>query len=121
MSKRRTANQGCNESPPRWAGGRFGRICSQLLQSGLWGAIHVASLDTINRLLSVAASLIDRAASDIRNAKFQPVQENIELMGHALAEVSRFNTGSMRSAPTLLLITSERQANTRRPIACLCN
>jgi hypothetical protein len=47
----------------------------------------MASLDTIDRLLSVAAGLIERAASEIRDAKFEPVQENIELMGRALAEV----------------------------------
>ena len=47
----------------------------------------MASLDTINRLLTVAAKLIDQAAGEIRDAKLEPVQENVEHMGRALAEV----------------------------------
>ena len=47
----------------------------------------MASLDTINRLLSVATTLIDKAAAEIRDAKLEPVRENIEKMGRALAEI----------------------------------
>jgi hypothetical protein len=47
----------------------------------------VASLDTISRLLTVAAMLIDKAAGEIRDAKFEPIGENIERMGRALGEV----------------------------------
>jgi hypothetical protein len=47
----------------------------------------LASLDNINRLLTVAAKLIDNAAAEIRDAKLEPVRENIEHMGRALAEV----------------------------------
>lgn len=47
----------------------------------------MASLDHINQLLTIAASLIDRAASEIREAKLEPVRENIAFMARALAEV----------------------------------
>jgi hypothetical protein len=47
----------------------------------------LASLNTINQLLTVAATLIDKAATEIRDAKLEPVRENLEKMGRALAEV----------------------------------
>lgn len=43
--------------------------------------------ESIHRLLSVAASLLDLAATEIRDAKIEPVRENIERVGKALAEV----------------------------------
>ncbi len=47
----------------------------------------MATLESINRLLSVAASLIDHAAAEIRDAKLEPVRVNIERIGKALAEM----------------------------------
>jgi hypothetical protein len=47
----------------------------------------MATLESINRLLSVAASLADRAAAEIRHAKLEPVRENIERIGKAVAEI----------------------------------
>lgn len=47
----------------------------------------MATLESINRLLSVSATLIDHAAVEIRDAKLEPVHENIERIGKALAEV----------------------------------
>jgi hypothetical protein len=47
----------------------------------------MATLESINRLLSVAASLADHAAAEIRDAKLEPVRENIERIGKALAEI----------------------------------
>jgi hypothetical protein len=47
----------------------------------------MATLESINRLLSVAATLLDHAAAEIRDAKLEPVGENIERIGKALAEV----------------------------------
>jgi hypothetical protein len=43
--------------------------------------------ESINRLLSVAASLLDHAAAEIRDAKLAPVLQNIEQIGRALAEI----------------------------------
>lgn len=43
--------------------------------------------ESIHRLLSVAASLLDHAATEIRDAKIEPVRENIERVGKALVEV----------------------------------
>jgi hypothetical protein len=47
----------------------------------------MATLESINRLLSVGATLLDHAAAEIRDAKLEPVRENIESIGKALAEV----------------------------------
>jgi hypothetical protein len=47
----------------------------------------VASLETINRLLTVAAKLLDDTAAEIRGTRFEPVRENIEKIGRALVEI----------------------------------
>jgi hypothetical protein len=47
----------------------------------------VASFETINRLLTVAAKLLDVVAAEIRDARFEPVRENIEQIGRALVEI----------------------------------
>lgn len=47
----------------------------------------MATPESIHRLLSVAASLLDHAATEIRDAKIEPVRENIERVGKALVEV----------------------------------
>ncbi|NJD05762.1 MAG: hypothetical protein FIA97_04595 [Methylococcaceae bacterium] len=61
----------------------------------------MVSLDTTNRLLSVAADLIDRAASEIRDGKVEPVRENIELLGRALAEIFTVQHRIYESRPDL--------------------
>jgi hypothetical protein len=47
----------------------------------------VVSLETINRLLTVAAKWFDDAAAEIRDAKFVPVRENVEQIGRALVDI----------------------------------
>lgn len=47
----------------------------------------MATIESINSLLTVAARLIDSAAKKIRDAPFEPVSENIEHMGRALASI----------------------------------
>lgn len=47
----------------------------------------MASPESIHRLLTVAARLLDSAASEIRDAKLEPVRENISQIGHALAVI----------------------------------
>jgi hypothetical protein len=47
----------------------------------------MASPEAIHHLLIVAARLLDRAAQEIRDAKLEPVRDNIEHIGRALAEV----------------------------------
>jgi Protein of unknown function (DUF2379) len=47
----------------------------------------MASPESIHHLLIVAARLLDRAAQEIRDAKLEPVRDNIEHIGRALAEV----------------------------------
>lgn len=47
----------------------------------------MASLESIDRLLTAAARLMDEAASEIRDAEAEPVHENIEHIGRALSEI----------------------------------
>jgi hypothetical protein len=47
----------------------------------------MASPESIHHLLGMAARLLDRAAQEIRDAKLEPVRDNIEHIGRALAEV----------------------------------
>lgn len=47
----------------------------------------MASLESIHQLLTVAARLLDSAASDIREAKLEPVHENIGRIGEILEAV----------------------------------
>ena len=47
----------------------------------------MASPESIHQLLAVAARLLDSAASEIRDAKLEPVRENITQIGHALAVI----------------------------------
>lgn len=47
----------------------------------------MASPESINNLLNVAAKLLDLAANEIRDGKLDPVRGNIELVGRALAEI----------------------------------
>ena len=46
----------------------------------------MATPESIHRYLAVAATLLDRAAAEIRGTKLEPVRENIERIGKALAE-----------------------------------
>ena len=61
----------------------------------------MATLESINRLLSVAASLLDHAASEIRDAKLEPVRENIERIGKALAELIEIRLQVYKLEPDL--------------------
>lgn len=62
----------------------------------------MASIDSINRLLSVATDLIDHAASEIRDAGFEPVPENIEVLSRALAEVFVLQHRIYQARPDLM-------------------
>ena len=61
----------------------------------------MATLESINRLLSVAASLIDHAATEIRDAEVEPARENIERVGKALAEVFEIQLQIYKLQPDL--------------------
>ena len=47
----------------------------------------MATPESINRLLAVAATLLDHAAAEARDAKLEPVRENIDRIDNAFAEV----------------------------------
>lgn len=61
----------------------------------------MATLESINRLLSVAASLADHAAAEIRDAKLEPVRENLERIGRALAELFEIQLQIYKLQPDL--------------------
>jgi len=47
----------------------------------------MASPESIHHILQVAARLLDKAATQIRDSKLQPVRENVEQVGRALVEI----------------------------------
>jgi hypothetical protein len=57
--------------------------------------------ESINRILSVAASLLDRAASEVRDGKLEPVRGNIERLSKALAEVMEVQLEVYKVQPEL--------------------
>ena len=61
----------------------------------------MAGADSIDRLLTVAASLLDQAAAEIRDAKLEPVRENIHRVGVALSEVFEIQHAIYTARPTL--------------------
>jgi hypothetical protein len=61
----------------------------------------MATLESIDRLLSVAASLLDHAAGEISDAKLEPVRENIERVGKALAELIEIRLQVYKVRPDL--------------------
>jgi len=61
----------------------------------------MATLESINRLLSVGATLLDHTAAEIRDAKLEPVHENIERIGKALAEVFEIQNQIYKLKPEL--------------------
>jgi hypothetical protein len=61
----------------------------------------MATPESINRLLSVAASLLDHAAGEMRDAELKPVRENIERIGKALAEVMEIQLQIYKLQPDL--------------------
>jgi len=77
----------------------------------------MATLESINRLLSVAASLADHAAAEIRDAKLEPVRENIERIGKVRAEMFEIQLHIYKLQPDLkpeyLKQTSEHSAANR--------
>jgi hypothetical protein len=61
----------------------------------------MATVESIHQLLAVASSLLDRAASEIRDAKLEPVRDNIEHIGRALAEVIEIKLQIYKLQPEL--------------------
>jgi len=49
--------------------------------------VDVATPESIHRLLTVAARLLDSAASEIRDARLEPVRGNVERIGEILARI----------------------------------
>ena len=47
----------------------------------------MASPDSIHHLLTVAAKLLDQAASEIRDGQLPPIRENIDRIGRALVQI----------------------------------
>jgi hypothetical protein len=84
----------------------------------------MASLDSINRLLTAAGKLMDQAASDIRDAKADPVYENIEHVGRALSEIFQIQHCIYASrpdlAPACLSETSESSEANRQLGEFIC-
>ncbi|MBL0729655.1 hypothetical protein [Piscinibacter sp. HJYY11] len=58
--------------------------------------------ESIHRLLTVATSLIDQAAGEIRDSKLEPVRENIEHIGRAIAELFEIQQQIYRLQPDLM-------------------
>jgi hypothetical protein len=61
----------------------------------------MASPESIHQLLTVAARLLDSAASEIRDAKLEPVRENISQIGHALAVIFEIEQKTYTLRPDL--------------------
>jgi hypothetical protein len=61
----------------------------------------MADAESIDRLLTVAASLLDLAAAEIRDAKLEPVRENIHRIGVALSEVFEIQQSIYAAHPGL--------------------
>jgi hypothetical protein len=61
----------------------------------------MASPESIDLLLRLAAQLLDRAAGEIRDARLPPVRANITQIGKALAEIYEINAVIYESHPNL--------------------
>ncbi len=61
----------------------------------------MASPESIDRLLTLASALLDRAAGEIRDAPLQPVRANIMQIGKALAEVHEIKAVIYETHPHL--------------------
>jgi hypothetical protein len=61
----------------------------------------MAGADSIDRLLTVAASLLDQAAAEMRDANLEPVRENIHRVGVALSEVYEIQHAIYAARPDL--------------------
>lgn len=61
----------------------------------------MATPESIHRLLSVAASLLDHAAAEVRDARLEPVRVNIERIGKALAEIMDVQLELRKAKPEL--------------------
>ena len=61
----------------------------------------MASLDSIHLRLKLAANLLDAAATEIRDAEFEPRRENIENIGRALVEIFEIQHRIHDSRPDL--------------------
>jgi hypothetical protein len=75
------------------------------------------SIESVDRLLSVAATLLDRAASGIRDLPLEPVRPNIHRIGTALAEICELRNLIFASRPDLApphLVIPNREAEANR-------
>lgn len=61
----------------------------------------MATAESINHCLTVAAKLLDQAAAEIRDAKLEPVHENIGRIGKALVEIFELQGQIYEVAPEL--------------------
>lgn len=61
----------------------------------------MASLETINKLLTDAAEKLDRAAEEIRDTPLEPTKENIQLIGESLANIFQIQHRLFKKAPNL--------------------
>jgi hypothetical protein len=62
----------------------------------------MAAPESIHSLLIAAARLLDTAASEIRDAQLEPIQENIEHIGHALCEIFDVKQAIYAARPDLM-------------------
>lgn len=63
----------------------------------------MATAESTNHLLMVAAKLLDQAAAEIRDAKLEPVHVNIGRIGKALLEIFELQEAICKLAPELKL------------------
>jgi len=61
----------------------------------------MATPESIHRLLSVASTLLDHAATEVRDARIEPVRTNIERIAKALAEVMEVRLELYKAQPGL--------------------
>ncbi len=61
----------------------------------------MASTESIDRLLRIASTLLDRAAGEMRDAQLQPVRPNILQIGKALAEIFEIQSAIWETHPNL--------------------
>jgi hypothetical protein len=62
----------------------------------------MATPESIHRLLSVAAALLNEAAAEIRDARLAPANENIERIGSALTDIFDIQQQVYRVRPDLM-------------------
>jgi len=71
----------------------------------------VADPESINRLLTTTAKLLDSAAAEIRDARLEPVSDNIHRIGRALVEVYEIQQAIYSVQPALTPSFLNEQSN----------